>query len=55
MTAGMLALIRPCEIVVSMTEIFTCESPIQVILFLLRTFVTSYDKRDHLGVFVRSV
>ena len=37
-TAGMLALIRPCGIVVSMTEMFTCESLTQVFLFLLRTF-----------------
>ena len=38
-TAGMLALIRPCGIVVSMCEMFTCESSTQVYLFLLRTFV----------------
>ena len=37
-TAGMLALIRPCGIVVSMTEMFTDESATQVFLFLLRTF-----------------
>ena len=38
-TAGMLALVRPCGIVVSMCEMFTCESPTQVFLFVLRTFV----------------
>lgn len=38
-TAGMLALIRPCGIVIGMTEMFTCESPTQVFVFLLRTFV----------------
>ena len=38
-TAGMLALIRPCGIVVAMTEMYTCESATQVFLFLLRTFV----------------
>ena len=37
-TAGMLALIRPCGIVVSMTEMYTKESCTQVLLFLLRTF-----------------
>ena len=39
-TAGMLAFIRPCGIVVSMTEMFTHESATQVFLFLLRTFCT---------------
>ena len=39
----MLALIRPCGIVISMTEMFTCESPTQVFLFLLRTFVHDTD------------
>ena len=34
----MLALIRPCGIVVSMTEMYTKESCTQVLLFLLRTF-----------------
>ena len=38
-TAGMLALIRPCGIVISICEMFTCESATQVYLFLLRTFV----------------
>ena len=37
-TAGMLALIRPCGIVVNMTEMFTSESATQVFLFILRTF-----------------
>lgn len=37
-TAGMLALIRPCGIVVSMSEMFTCESLTQVFIFLLKTF-----------------
>lgn len=37
-TAGMLALIRPCGIVVNMTEMFTSESFTQVFLFILRTF-----------------
>ena len=37
-TAGILALIRPCGIVVSMTEMFTSESYTQVFLFILGTF-----------------
>ena len=42
-TAGLLALIRSCGIVISMTEMFTCESPTQEFLFLLRTFVHDTD------------
>jgi len=42
-TAGMLALIRPCGIVVSMTEMLTCESQTQVFLFLLRTFTKNIE------------
>lgn len=37
-TAGMLALIRPCGIVVGMTEMLTCESQTQVFLFIPRPF-----------------
>lgn len=49
-TAGILALIRPCGIVVSISELYTCESCTQVLLFLLRTFCkpsqdVSYFKR----------
>lgn len=44
-TAGMLALIHPCGIVVSMTEMFTCESQTQVFLFLLKTFCIKYNRR----------
>ena len=42
-TAGTLALIRPCGIVVNMTEMFTCESLTQVFLFLLKTFCDNTD------------
>ena len=42
-TAGMLALIRPCGIVVSMTEMFTSESYTQVFLFILRTFCSNLE------------
>lgn len=37
-TAGIVALIRPCGIVVSLGELYTCESATQVFLFLLKTF-----------------
>ena len=37
-TAGMLALIRPCGMIVGMTEMFTSESYTQAFLFILRTF-----------------
>ena len=42
-TAGMLALIRPCGIVVAMREMYTCESVTQVFLFLLKTFALNID------------
>ena len=42
-SAGMLALIRPCGIVVALTEMFTHESCTQVFLFLLRTFFSNAD------------
>lgn len=51
-TAGVLALIRPCGIVVNMTEMFTSESYTQVFLFLLRTFchnVSSLRRLRYLG------
>ena len=37
-TAGVLALVRPCGIIVNTTEMYTCESPTQVYLFLVMTF-----------------
>ena len=39
----MLALIRPCGIVVSMTEIFTSESYTQIFFFILRTFCSNLE------------
>lgn len=42
-TAGIHALIRPCGIVVNMTEMFTCESLTQVFLFILKTFCGNTD------------
>ncbi len=37
-TAGVAAMVRPCGIVVNFTEMFTCESPTQMYLFLVFTF-----------------
>lgn len=51
-TAGVLALIRPCGIIVGMTEMFTSESYTQVFLFLLRTFcsdVKDFERLKYLG------
>ena len=42
-TAGMLALIKPCGIVVAMCEMYTCESVTQVFHFLLRTFALNVE------------
>lgn len=43
-TAGMLALIRPCGLIVGMTEMFTSESYTQVFLFILRTFCADLEQ-----------
>ena len=37
-TAGILAVVRPCGIVVNFAEMFTCESPTQAYIFLFNTF-----------------
>ena len=37
-TVGVLALVHPCGIFVNTTEMYTCESPTQVYLFLVMTF-----------------
>lgn len=37
-TAGILALVRPCGIIVNFTEMFTCESPTQAYIFIYQTF-----------------
>ena len=48
-TADMLALTRPCGIVVSMTKMFTSESYTQVFLFILRTFCSNLEHFKRLG------
>lgn len=42
-TAGILALVRPCGVIVNTVEMYTCESPTQVYLFLLMTFARGQD------------
>ena len=42
-TAGVAAAVRPCGIVVNFTEMFTCESPTQMYIFLVFTFGHSRD------------
>ena len=37
-TAGVAAAVRPCGVVVNFTEMFTCESPTQMYVFLVFTF-----------------
>lgn len=37
-TAGILAAVRPCGVVVSFMEMYTCESPTQAYVFLWLTF-----------------
>lgn len=37
-TAGIMAFVRPCGIIVNFTEMFTCESPTQAYIFLYSTF-----------------
>lgn len=65
-TAGILAVVRPCGIVVNFTEMFTCESPTQTYIFLYTTFGRSmedltrlrylgYDRTCDLHPFLRSL
>ena len=42
-TAGILSLVRPCGVIVNFTEMYTCESPTQVYLFLVLTFARAND------------
>ena len=45
-TAGILALERPCGVIVNMVEMFMCESPTQVYLFLIITHF-AHDEKIH--------
>jgi len=42
-TAGVLAIVRPCGVIVNTCEMYTCESPTQVYLFLVMTFARGRD------------
>ena len=42
-TAGVLALVCPCGIFINTTELYTCEFPTQVYLFLVMTFARAND------------
>ena len=42
-------MIRPCGIVVDFTEMFTCESPTQVFIFLLRTCSKNWSRYTYIG------
>lgn len=47
-TAGVLALVRPCGIIVNFCEMFTCESVTQAYVFIFTTFGHSVDDLDRL-------
>ena len=42
-TAGIVALVRPCGIIVNFAEMYTCESPTQCYVFLYTTFGRKLD------------
>ena len=42
-TAGIAAIVRPCGIIVNVTEMYTCQSMTQMYLFLLGTFARGKD------------
>ena len=47
-TAGILALVRPCGIIVNLSEMFTCESVTQAYVFIFTTFGRSLEDLDRL-------
>ncbi len=47
-TAGILALVRPCGIIVNFSEMYTCESPTQAYIFLYTTFGRSLSDLERL-------
>lgn len=47
-TAGILALVRPCGIIVNFSEMFTCESVMQAYVFIFTTFGRSLEDLDRL-------
>ena len=47
-TAGILALVRPCGIIVNFSEMFTCESVTQAYVFIFTTYGHSLEDLDRL-------
>ena len=47
-TAGVMALVRPCRIIVNFAEMFSCESPTQSFVFVYTTFRRSLDDLSRL-------
>lgn len=48
-TAGILAIVKPCGIIVDHCEMYTCESPSQVFTFMLRVFDNNWDHINYVG------
>ena len=47
-TAGIMALVRPCGVIVNFAEMFTCESPTQCYVFVYTTFGRCLDDLSRL-------
>ena len=47
-TAGVMALMRPCGIIVNFAEMYTCESPTQCYVFIYTTFGRTLDDLSRL-------
>ena len=48
-TAGILAISKPCGIIVDQCEMYTCESPSQVFAFLLRAYDDKWNHINYVG------
>ena len=50
-TAGVLSLVHPCGVIVNTSEMYTCESPTRVYLFLVMSFArgNDIDRLHYLG------
>ncbi len=48
-TAGILALVRPCGVIIDFAEMYTCESPTQVMVFLLRVCSKNWKRFKYIG------
>ena len=54
-TAGILALVGPCGVIVNTAEMYTCESPTQVYLFIVMTFARGKDDFAISGMTERAI